>query len=83
MADKPFAVGYVKRAHILPAAPQFHQEGHPVVAMCGTVFVPTNWDPSDEPDCRPCHEAQLSLIGHHILVLMDEESALRRRLAGL
>lgn len=81
MADKPFAVGYAKRAHILPAAPDFHQKGHPVVAMCGTVFVPTDWEPREHPDCRPCHEAQADLLNHRIGVLMDQEAALRARLA--
>lgn len=77
----PFAVAFEKRSHLLTDDPPFRITGQPVVAMCGTVFVPTDFDPGDSvPRCRPCYEAQVALYWHMSGHYMDLAVAMQNDL---
>jgi hypothetical protein len=79
----PFAQGFGKRAHLIAGLPDYIQTGRPMVAMCGTVFVPTTFAPDDTvPRCRPCVEAEVSLLYHRIGDLMDRAHRLEAELAA-
>jgi len=80
MADRPFSVGFEERVHRVASA-EYHRIGAPVVALCGTVFVPKTFDPPPElPECRRCAEAEVSLLWHVVFETTDKAEALQRRL---
>lgn len=54
--------------------------GSPRVALCGTVFIPTELNPTDVPECRDCAELAVSRSWHEADQHLDAAQILTERL---